>query len=85
MALHHIEAIHPLLKRFHECLAEGGALCIADLDPEGGLFHSNNAGVYHFGFDREELRRARGMRSAEYRCFHRGGSDKPAADGTEAV
>lgn len=58
MALHHIEAIHPLLKRFHECLAPGGALCIADLDPEGGLFHSNNAGVYHFGFDREELRRA---------------------------
>ncbi len=23
MALHHIEAIHPLLNRFHECLAEG--------------------------------------------------------------
>lgn len=58
MALHHIEAIHPLLNRFHECLAEGGTLCIADLDPEGGLFHGDNTGVYHFGFDRKELRRA---------------------------
>jgi hypothetical protein len=34
------------------------ALCIADLDPEGGLFHGDNTGVYHFGFDRKELRRA---------------------------
>jgi ubiquinone/menaquinone biosynthesis C-methylase UbiE len=82
MALHHIEAIHPLLKRFHECLAEGGALCIADLDPEGGLFHSNNAGVYHFGFDREELRRAMGDAGFENIADSTAAEvTRPAADG----
>lgn len=82
MALHHIEAIHPLLKRFHECLAEGGALCIADLDLEGGLFHENNAGVYHFGFDREELRRA--LADAGFQSIADSTAaevTKPAADG----
>lgn len=82
MALHHIEALHPLLKRFYECLAEGGALCIADLDPEGGMFHGDNTGVYHFGFDREELRRA--MREAGFeRIVVATAAEvtKPAADG----
>jgi predicted TPR repeat methyltransferase len=43
MTLHHIKEI--------------GALCIADLDLDDGKFHSNNDGVFHFGFDREALRR----------------------------
>ncbi|MCX5855722.1 MAG: hypothetical protein NTZ24_14325 [Deltaproteobacteria bacterium] len=32
-----------------------GYLCIADLDSEGGLFHSDNSGVIHFGFDRDRM------------------------------
>ena len=27
-------------------------ICIADLYPEEGLFHSDSQGVFHFGFDR---------------------------------
>ena len=57
MTLHHIKEIGPLLKLFHQVLLPSGALCIADLDLDDGKFHSNNDGVFHFGFDREALRR----------------------------
>jgi len=30
---------------------------LADLDPDGGLFHSSSEGIFHNGFDRAELRR----------------------------
>jgi ubiquinone/menaquinone biosynthesis C-methylase UbiE len=52
MTLHHIREIGPLLERFHRVTAPGGHLCIADLDPDDGLFHDSNEGVFHFGFDR---------------------------------
>jgi hypothetical protein len=29
---------------------------LADLDAEGGQFHEDNTGVFHFGFDRAALR-----------------------------
>ncbi len=58
MTLHHIERIDSLLGRFHEALSPSGWLCIADLDSEGGQFHSDNQGVFHFGFDRAALRQA---------------------------
>jgi hypothetical protein len=45
------------LKLFHQVLLPSGTLCIADLDLDDGKFHSNNDGVFHFGFDREALRR----------------------------
>jgi ubiquinone/menaquinone biosynthesis C-methylase UbiE len=57
MTLHHIKEIGPLLKLFHQVLLPSGTLCIADLDLDDGKFHSNNDGVFHFGFDREALRR----------------------------
>ncbi|MGE5293476.1 MAG: class I SAM-dependent DNA methyltransferase [Solirubrobacterales bacterium] len=56
MTLHHIERIDALLHSFREALSPGGRLCIADLDSEGGRFHSDNQGVFHFGFDRDALR-----------------------------
>ena len=37
------------------CSSPGGRLCIADLDLEQGRFHTDNTGVFHFGFDREAL------------------------------
>lgn len=56
MTLHHIKEIQPLLNLFHSVINPSGYLCIADLDPDEGQFHSDNGGVFHFGFDRENLR-----------------------------
>jgi len=58
MTLHHIKDIKPLLKQFSKIMAPAGYLCIADLDLDEGLFHDDNTGVFHFGFDRATLRRA---------------------------
>jgi SAM-dependent methyltransferase len=55
MTLHHIEDTAGLLSSFHHVLKTGGYLCIADLDTEKGLFHDNDAGVFHDGFDRGAL------------------------------
>jgi len=57
MTLHHVKEIRPLIDRFYGNIAPSGYLCIADLDLDGGKFHDNNDGIFHFGFDREELRR----------------------------
>jgi hypothetical protein len=46
-----------LLKQFYSILLPSGQLAIADLEPDDGQFHSNNEGVFHFGFDRKELHR----------------------------
>jgi ubiquinone/menaquinone biosynthesis C-methylase UbiE len=56
MTLHHIKNISPLLKQFYSILLPSGQLAIADLDLDDGDFHGNNNGVFHFGFNREELR-----------------------------
>jgi len=57
MTLHHIKNIDPLLEQFYSILLSSGQLAIADLDLDNGQFHSNNEGVFHFGFDRKELHR----------------------------
>lgn len=57
MTLHHIKNISPLLKQFYSILLPSGRLVIADLDLDDGMFHSNNEGVFHSGFDRKELYR----------------------------
>lgn len=57
MTLHHIKEIRPTLQQFYKITAPSGYLCIADLDPDGGKFHDSNEGVFHFGFEREALRR----------------------------
>jgi ubiquinone/menaquinone biosynthesis C-methylase UbiE len=55
MTLHHIEKTEPLIKAFAQVLNHGGYLCIADLDSDGGRFHADNTGVFHYGFDRAKL------------------------------
>ena len=57
MTLHHVQEIRPLFDQFHKLTRLGGYLCIADLDSENGRFHDDNTGVFHFGFDREALRK----------------------------
>lgn len=56
MTLHHIREPQPLLEQFFRIVSPGGCLCIADLDLDGGQFHDTNDGVFHFGFDRTQLR-----------------------------
>lgn len=56
MTLHHIADVPALLRQLHAVLAPGGRIALADLDPEDGLFHSDNTGVCHFGFAREQMR-----------------------------
>lgn len=55
MTIHHLEDIPALLSSFYAMLKPGGFIALADLDSEDGSFHSDNTGVYHFGFDRERL------------------------------
>lgn len=55
MAFHHVKDISSLIRLLVDALNPGGYLCIADLDSENGLFHADNTGVYHFGFDRENM------------------------------
>ncbi|MFA5501406.1 MAG: class I SAM-dependent methyltransferase [Sulfurovaceae bacterium] len=55
MTMHHIEDIEALFLKLFNMLNKGGFIAIADLDSEDGTFHSDNKGVYHYGFDREKL------------------------------
>jgi cyclopropane fatty-acyl-phospholipid synthase-like methyltransferase len=55
MTIHHLEDTKKLFQKFYDMLEEGGFIAIADLDSEDGTFHSDNTGVFHFGFEREVL------------------------------
>ncbi len=55
MTLHHVPDTLALLQRLHTLLGPDGTICIADLDAEGGHFHGDNTGVFHFGFERPAL------------------------------
>lgn len=55
MTLHHIKDIKGLFYQLQQISASNGLLCIADLDPDDGRFHSNNEGIFHFGFDRDRM------------------------------
>lgn len=82
MTLHHIEDVPGLLGRLFVFTAPSGHLCIADLDSEGGRFHENNEGVFHFGFDRTELRLAfEAAGYADVRDVTAAEVMKPSADG----
>ena len=55
MTLHHIEHPKALFSDIYNALNNDGYLFFADLESEDGTFHSNNEGVYHFGFSKEYL------------------------------
>ncbi len=55
MTIHHIEDTKALFATFYAMLNKDGFIAIADLDSENGDFHSDNTGVFHYGFDREVL------------------------------
>jgi len=56
MAMHHVEDTDRLIESFATYLIPGGWLALADLDTEDGNFHPEDVqGVYHHGFDRDDL------------------------------
>lgn len=55
MTIHHVEDIYALLVKFYDMLEVEGFVALADLDTEDGSFHSDNTGVFHYGFDRHAL------------------------------
>jgi len=55
MTIHHLEDTPSLLSKLYDMLDEDGFIAIADLDSEDGSFHSDNTGVFHYGFDRHLL------------------------------
>ena len=57
MTIHHLEDIPALFSKLYHMLDDQGFIAIADLDSEDGTFHSDNTGVFHYGFDREMLTR----------------------------
>lgn len=55
MTIHHIEDIPALMKKLYGMVEKDGFVALADLDIEDGSFHSDNTGVFHYGFDRHKL------------------------------
>ncbi len=55
MTMHHIKNIEAMFGKFYSMVKDGGFIAISDLDLEDGSFHTEDTGVYHFGFDRGEF------------------------------
>ena len=55
MTIHHVEDVQALFHKFYRLLNRGGTIALADLDKEDGSFHTEDMGVFHFGFDQEEF------------------------------
>jgi len=55
MTLHHIEDLEIFFTTIYKNIKDNGFIAIADLENEDGTFHSDNSGVFHFGFDTKKL------------------------------
>jgi putative AdoMet-dependent methyltransferase len=58
MTLHHIRDIDALFRTFYAMLTPGGFIAISDLDTEDGSFHTEDTGVHHCGFERDDIAQA---------------------------
>lgn len=56
MTMHHIKDTQKMFNDFYKILNDNGVIAIADLDIEDGSFHTEDTGVFHFGFDRKEFK-----------------------------
>lgn len=56
MTMHHIEDTQAMFNDFYKMLNNNGVIAISDLDTEDGTFHTEDTGVFHFGFERTEFR-----------------------------
>lgn len=85
MVLHHIEDAGRLIADLARRLAPGGQLAIFDLAPDEGLFHDNNAGVFHDGFEPDRLRQwfaEAGLDNIRITEAHRMTRNRTTADGS---
>lgn len=55
MTLHHVEDLKAFFETIYRDISEGGFIAVADLESEDGTFHSDNTGVFHFGFEKDAL------------------------------
>ena len=55
MTMHHIDDISAMFENFYALLNPGGFIAIADLETEDGSFHTEDTGVFHFGFEPGEI------------------------------
>ena len=55
MTLHHVQDLEAFFRAIYKNLKDGGFIAIADLESEDGTFHSDNSGVFHYGFEEKEL------------------------------
>ncbi|MEQ1579071.1 MAG: class I SAM-dependent methyltransferase [Steroidobacteraceae bacterium] len=55
MTMHHVKDIAAMFRKFHQLVKPGGFIAISDLDTEDGGFHTEDTGVHHHGFDREQI------------------------------
>ena len=55
MTLHHLRDVPLVFARLSGLLKQGGGLAVADLDAEDGSFHSQADGVFHQGFERDQI------------------------------
>ncbi|WP_299873568.1 class I SAM-dependent methyltransferase [uncultured Cocleimonas sp.] len=55
MTMHHVKDINAMFDKFYSLLNDGGIIAISDLDKEDGSFHTEDTGVFHFGFERDEI------------------------------
>ncbi len=81
MTIHHIEDIPAMLGKLYTLLKPGGFIALADLTKEDGSFHSDNRGVYHYGFDTDELaKQAEEAGFSDIKIAHAGTIKKPHRD-----
>ncbi|MCP3891339.1 MAG: class I SAM-dependent methyltransferase [Desulfobulbaceae bacterium] len=65
-AMHHVENTNKLIQSFATHLQRGALIALVDVDTEDGSFHSDdNLGVFHWGFDRDDLKTILEMYSFE--------------------
>lgn len=55
MTLHHVDDLKSFFKTIYKNINDDGFIAIADLESEDGTFHSDNNGVFHFGFEKNKL------------------------------
>ena len=55
MTLHHVQDLKLFFDTLYKNVKANGFIAFADLETENGTFHSDNTGVFHFGFDDKEL------------------------------
>ena len=73
MTIHHIKNTQKLFDNFYNILNKNGFIALADLITEDGSFHSDNSGVYHFGFRKSfivEVAKQSGFKNIDFKIVN---------------